>query len=138
MALFIIISQLSTNMGNLLNKGKNVVELARGYNSFRELYNGCSYGRHAETDAMTKLETNPFGKLRRGVLKPIDLVVIQVNRHGSLANSKPCAKCISHLSKLKYHKIKHVYYSTSDGIIRVKFTTLLNETDKYLTRRFSS
>ena len=124
---------------DFINMGKtegNGVELARGYNSFRELYSGCSYGRHAETDAMKKLETNPYGKFKKGKKKDVDLVVISVTKTGVLANSKPCSKCIQHLNNLQYHKIKNIYYSTTDGIVKERFNVLNSASHKHVSRRF--
>lgn len=120
--------------------GKGCVELARGYNSYREYYHGCCYGRHAETDAICKLEKNPFdkyNKYKKGSKKiNVDLIVISVSKTGVLSNSKPCAKCIHHLSKMKYHKVKNVFYSTPDGIVQIKFTQLLTEISKHISYRF--
>lgn len=116
--------------------GKGCIELSRGYNSFREYFRGCCYGRHAETDAICKLEKNPYGKYSIGRKIDVDLIVISVSKTGVLSNSKPCAKCIHHLSQMRYHKVKNVYYSTPNGIVCVKFTQLYKEINKYISHRF--
>lgn len=101
-------------------------------NSYREAYSGCKYARHAEMDALINLRCH--GSKRR---KWINLVVIRLNREGKLCASKPCSKCIYHLTHMKQkYKIRYVYYSTDDHkIVRVRFSKLVDE-DPHFTRRF--
>lgn len=66
--------------------------------------------------------------------KPIDILVIRVNRDGELRNSKPCSKCLESLKTLRFFKVKWVYYSINGSIIREKFSTLFEKKDEYVTR----
>lgn len=86
---------------------------------------------HAEYDAMKKLPK------RRGKLKRIDLLVIRVNRGGTVGNSKPCEQCIKRLSMLpKFgYNLDTVYYSNVNELVRVKFSQLL-ESEKHVTKLF--
>jgi len=91
-------------------KGDNVI--STGVNSERELYSGCTYSCHAETDAIYKLPPNNSKRI-----KNIDIIVIRVTQL-KLKDSKPCSKCLEHMMKIKGYKIKNIYYSDNDGTIK--------------------
>lgn len=109
--------------------------LAIGYNSQQELRNGCCYGRHAETDAISKLPR------RRGRhIKKIDIIVLRLTPSGDHATySKPCSNCIKHMihiSKYNY-RVRYVWYTDYNGdIIRTTLDMLNNDTEKYDSCRF--
>jgi hypothetical protein len=104
-----------------------------GENDYREVYPGCCYYEHAEVSAIKKLPPNCCKKRK---IK-IDILVIRVTKTGALCNSKPCFKCLEHMSKLRYYVVKNVYYSTSDGqIVMESFSKLYNEENKHISIRF--
>lgn len=105
-----------------------VKKVINGENSTREPWSGCKYGYHAETDAIRKLSKT---KKRN----TISLIVIRIDTHGLLKNSKPCANCVKSLSKITTHRIKNIYYSDQDGNIKkVKLSELINEKHKHISR----
>ena len=77
---------------------------------------------HAECDAMRKL---PVAGRRR---KRLDLLVIRLNKGGSIGNSKPCWLCLEELKKLpsRGYILHTVHYSNMNRIVSVKFSDLLN------------
>lgn len=113
-------------------KGK----LSIGENSQREARSGCCYCSHAEMDAIRKL---PPLKLR-GRKQEINLIVIRVDRLGSLKNSTPCFMCIKYMNWINIkssYKIKTVCHSDSYGnVIIRKFNDLLNSSEKHISQRF--
>ncbi len=110
-----------------------VYKVASGTNSEREMWKGCNYGRHAEVEAMLRLPP-PTKKMR---LKWINLIVIRVDKSGALKNSRPCIKCIEHLSNMKSYKLKYVFYSDDTGsIVKQKFSQLVQDENKHISRRF--
>lgn len=120
------------------NNYKNQTDNFISENSYRELRNGCNYGQHAEMAAIYKLPP-----LKRKANKQIiNLIVIRINKHGVLKNSKPCFMCIKYMEWLNRntsYKIQNVYYSFDNGtIIMEKFSDLLNLTDKHISRRFKN
>jgi hypothetical protein len=105
-----------------------------GENSTREAWCGCTYGMHAEMEALSKLHPCPPNSKKK-----IDLIVIRVDLNGQLRNSKPCSKCIEHLCRLKKYKIQNVYYSDKDGnIIMERFSYFAKSGDMHISRRFQS
>ena len=111
-------------------------KLAIGINSNREVWHGCCYGLHAEVDAIKHLKPRK-GKGRNIKKKNINLLVIRVNKNGNLKNSKPCIKCLFHMSNVKYYKIKYVYYSNNEGqLIEEKLSDLLSSEEKHISSRF--
>lgn len=120
------------------NNCKNQTDNLISENSYRELRNGCNYGQHAEMAAIYKLPP-----LKRKAKKQIiSLIVIRINKHGVLKNSKPCFMCIKYMEWLNRntsYKIQNVYYSHDNGtIIMEKFSDLLDLTDKHVSRRFKN
>jgi deoxycytidylate deaminase len=118
---------------------KKALTPSHGVNSDRELWNGSCYSAHAETDAIRKLMHTNIGS-RGGKGKKvyaINLIVIRVDSKGKLNNSKPCAKCIKHLTRLKQYNVRKIYYSDANGnIIKSSLTELANDEDKHVSRRF--
>jgi hypothetical protein len=108
-------------------------QIVSGQNSMREAWNGCGYGLHAEMEAISHLP--PQNKNARR--KYIDLIVIRVDLLGNLKSSKPCAKCIEYLGKIRNYKIGNVYYSNEYGhIISIKFSRLSCSKEKHFSKRF--
>lgn len=106
-----------------------------GFNNYRPIP-GCEYSRHAEMDAMLKLESNSKYRSCKSK-KVVNLLVIRVNSQGEFRDSRPCFKCMEHLAGMKYHRIKYIYYSNQEGqIIRVKFSELYDRRLEYKTMRF--
>jgi hypothetical protein len=103
----------------------------------RELWHGCNYGMHAEMNALVRLQNYFQVKAKK---KTVNLLVIRINMRGELKYSKPCIKCISFLNtNMKCFKIKNVYYSCDDGsLTKVKFTTLCNEKNQHVSKRFKN
>lgn len=108
-------------------------------------YNGhCNYlpinvrSTHAEEMAIDKLKPNKKRKLIK-----VSILVIRINpvsplESYTLLNSRPCANCISRISKArKYgYKISDVYFSNSNGeIVHYKLRNLLKE-KQYLSRYY--
>jgi len=111
-------------------------KIATGTNSERKMWKGCNYGRHAETEAMLRLPPSYGGKGRKRT-DWINLLVIRIDKSKNLKDSKPCSKCLEHLSKMKNYKLRFVYYSDSEGnIVKRKFADLLLEENKHVSRRF--
>ena len=100
-------------------------------NSNRNYWNGCKYGEHAEMSAIKK---NIYK--RKNNVHIMNLIVIRINNNCELKKSKPCTRCIKHLLKNKYIKIKYVFYSINGGFVKVKFNTLINDNDLYVSSRF--
>ena len=76
---------------------------------------------HAECDAMRKLPT--AGRRR----KRLDLLVIRLNKGGTIGNSKPCSMCLEELQKLpsRGYVLETVHYSLMNRIVTIKFSELL-------------
>lgn len=108
-----------------------------GSNQSIDLYSGCEYWRHAETDVLRKIKKNK--KARSKKIVRFDLIVIRVSKTGILGSSKPCSNCLKHLMEVRQYGIyiDNVYYSTSNGSIeKSKLINLINEDSKHVTRRF--
>ena len=96
-----------------------------GYNNYRGVNSPIHGTIHAEIDAMSRLPYYFNNKKRK---KKLDLIVIRINLHGELRQSKPCIHCIKYLNRMKNYTIRYVYYSNNDGlIVRTNFNTLYNE-----------
>lgn len=89
---------------------------------------------HAEVNAMKKLPYLPRHKRP----KKVDLLVIRVNKGGSMGNSKPCLHCLQQMKKnlpLKGYTLDTIYYTTHNGVIKEqKFTELLHEEDPHISK----
>lgn len=109
--------------------------LAVGFNSTREAWSGCRYGRHAEQDVLMKLKPRRKKKNRL----EIDLLVIRVGKSGKLCNSKPCTHCRDYLKDNvpPGYKIRNIYYSNRKGEIECeKYADLIKSDDCYVSRRW--
>lgn len=103
-----------------------------GCNSTRELYNGCRYCRHAETDALQHLPPN---RSKRWIT--LDLLVVRVTKTGNIKNSRPCVKCIEFMMKVSGYKIRNVYYSNSNGeIVCEKLLDLYHSEEQHVSLAF--
>lgn len=102
-----------------------------GYNHFR----GTGQTIHAEISLMKKLK-----KVNKNM--KIDILVIRINRNGTLGMSKPCKNCIEIMNNIAYTKgyiIDKVYFSNYDGEITcLKFTTLKEEKNKHISKYFKN
>jgi len=106
---------------------KNVFKMA--INSYREAYNGCCYGEHAEMALLRWLKRRRPKKNN----EQIDIIVIRVGGARN-ANSCPCEKCLKHISKLKGYIVKNIRYSDADGnLVCVPFIDLLHSNNAYKT-----
>ena len=114
---------------------KGGVIISTGYNNYSKGKYRSIHSMHAEMDAIRKLP--PLYKSR---MISIDLIIIRINKEGLLRNSAPCCKCLEHLSRMNSktkYRLRHIYYSTaSGGIIKEKFTDLLNSDTKHMSLRF--
>lgn len=93
---------------------------------------------HAEHAAILNL---PNLKVKKN-LKNIDIVIIRVNKSGSLINSKPCIHCILNMYNiplLKGYVIKNIYYSNETGIIiKEKLINMLYSKTFHLSKYYSN
>lgn len=119
--------------GNNQSTVKNVII---GENSFRELYDGCCYGRHAEMDVIKKL----FRLNKIKTKRDITLIVIRIDKEGNLCNSHPCKKCtefMTNISNQRKHNIKDIYYSNNEGnIVYTRLSKLEDINNKHISKRF--
>lgn len=60
-------------------------------------------------------ETVALGKLWPGDAKGTTIINLRLKRDGSVANSKPCCKC---LARLKAEKVGKILYTDEEGIIK--------------------
>lgn len=87
-------------------------------------YSNIPISAHAEIDALKKIKSE-FIKSKK--IKVFDLIVLHVSKNGYLANGKPCYHCIKQLQNAYFIKIKNVFYSESNGIIKhINFNDLVN------------
>jgi hypothetical protein len=91
---------------------------------------------HAEECAINNLiKKKQSSDMKR--LKPIDILVIRVNKSKQLKNSKPCARCVTNMltlpAKAGYY-IKYVYYSNDRGTItRIKLSHLSEKKEQHIS-----
>lgn len=95
--------------------GSNINIISIGYNIKLKL-NNETY--HAEEAALMKLKSK---------YKKLSLIVIRISRSSNrqeykLSMSRPCHKCVCLISNFK---IKNIYYSTEDGIVKEKLKSIL-------------
>ena len=99
-------------------------------------YNGCCYTQHSEMNAIQKLLKKTSIKSRHITC---DFYIARLNNNNELRSSKPCEKCLKHMSMLIKYKliIRNVYYIDSNNkIIKAKFRDLLLDNNKHVSRRF--
>lgn len=83
---------------------------------------------HAEHSALQKLiKINRHRKIITSSTK-IDMVVLRISKQGKLGYSRPCKRCLIKMTSLENHiKIKNIYYSDSDGTIKMeRLSSMLN------------
>ena len=104
-----------------LGKGKVVI----GENSERSLYGNSQIKTHAEMDAMKNLDN--FIRCKKIKKEKMNLIVLRINKSGSLCESAPCYHCTQELAKNKNISIDKLYYSRPDGSITcIKFKEWVN------------
>jgi hypothetical protein len=89
--------------------------------------------RHAEYEAVKHLRPLEKGKN----LKDISILVIRISKLQELCNSKPCFHCVKCLNKdplNKGYKIKNVFYSDENRVIKKENINILLCTTTYITR----
>ena len=100
-------------------RAKNHEIVSRGANKMCNQYNTPTL--HAEINAYNKM-SNYYAR------KTLDLIIIKLNREGTLLASRPCYNCIKSLLYTGIN-IKHVYYSNNGSIEKENFNTMF-ESDK--------
>ena len=70
-------------------------------------------------------EINVFNKLPKKKVRGMDILVIRINKHFELKNSRPCAQCIDKLHKMG---IRRVFYSNEYGNIVSEFVENMEKT----------
>lgn len=109
-----------------------------GENQYKDPDFPCMASIHAEVNAMHKLPYLPRHKRP----KKVDLLVIRVNRGGSMGNSKPCLNCIQQMQKflpMKGYTLDTIYYTATNGVImEAKFSDLLDEETPYISRFYKN
>ncbi len=63
---------------------------------------------HAEVDAIIRARQD---------LKGYSILVVRINKKGELLNAAPCSFCMAYI---EYVGLKYVYYSTLEGIVKLK------------------
>jgi deoxycytidylate deaminase len=70
-------------------------------------------------------ELTVFEKLQKKNVRGMDILVIRINKHLVLKNSRPCNQCIDKLRKIG---IRKVYYSNENGDIVCEFVEQMEKT----------
>jgi len=108
---------VSSGKINILSFGENKYRPSTNLESVRSSI-------HAEQNAINKL---PYAK---NPIK-INMVVLRFTKKYTLSMSKPCSKCLHHMTNFSPKKgyiIKNVYYSTSDNkIIKTNLNSLCSK-----------
>jgi len=74
---------------------------------------GTSYTIHSEIDALLKfMKTYSFVSDTE-----LEILNIRLNKRGQLRNARPCKQC---MALLRLHRFKYAYYSTNDGIEKIR------------------
>lgn len=104
--------------------------LSIGMNKYADV-DGTMPSIHAEHDAILRLPCLKNRNKNKKKLVKINLLVIRFLKTYTLANSKPCYKCIQNMidiPKKRGYKIEDIYYSENDKtIIKTNINKLLNE-----------
>ena len=86
---------------------------------------------HAEMQAL--IRTIKWQKRHQTHHIPLNLLVIRLNKHGILGESRPCYHCISYLHSSSI-PIKWVYYSTEAGtIVKERFKHMVATKESHAT-----
>ena len=114
--------------------------IAFGENVGMEFFNGSGYPCHAETSAL-KNYRRKYARRRSSKFKSkkleIDILVIRVLKSGKLCSSKPCFKCIQHLSNIEGCRIKNIIYSTENGEVEKVSLKQLQSSPQHIPKWFS-
>jgi len=108
---------------NMINKNSSI-----GVNSTKKRYKNENITTHAEIQALNNLRYK-LTKYRIRKIK-VDLFVVRFLKNGELSLSAPCLHCSIELSKNKYVEINNLYYSTQNGLIKIKFNDWMKTEDK--------
>ena len=105
-----------------------------GENSDRPLYSNNKMTTHAEMDALIKVDSLiRCKKLKKN--SKLNLIVIRINKHGSLRESAPCFHCTKELAKRNNIIIDKLYFSrTNESITCIKFDKYINNFTPYISR----
>lgn len=113
---------------------KKVSVLSYGMNKYVDT-EGLSPSIHAEYDALIKLPH--LDNKNKKKLCVVHLIVVRMSKTKKIQTSKPCANCIRHMREIssrRGYKIKHVYYSENDGIIKTNLANLEKEEYKHVSK----
>jgi hypothetical protein len=97
-------------------------------------YNTNGTSIHAEADAINRL---PPKSKRSKNLETVSLLVLKVNKTGTIGNSSPCVHCLKTIATKpleKGYRIDKIYYSTESGTIECKkLTELLGSEELHIS-----
>lgn len=113
---------------------KKISVLSYGMNKYVDT-EGLSPSIHAEYDALRKLPN--LDNKNKKKLSVINLIVVRMSKTKKIQTSKPCANCIRHMREIstkRGYKIKHVYYSENDGIVKTNLANLEKEEYKHVSK----
>ena len=100
---------------------RNGKKIYIGCNHLRNSYNNecICYSTHAEMDVLHKvLKTCCLSPFKDDVdLSSYIIAVVRFGKDGNLRNSRPCNHCLNTMIK---YRIKKIIYSTDDGIMSEK------------------
>jgi len=95
--------------GSVIFKKNRII--SKGFNKYKthpKAKNHRFPSIHAEIDAILKANID--------MLRGSSIMVVRINKEGNFMNSKPCNQCLDEINRLG---IKHVIYSTPEGITEV-------------------
>lgn len=103
-----------------------------GINSSRKRFKNDNITTHAEIQAMNNLKY----KLSRHRIRKIkvNLIVLRFLKNGCLSCSAPCYHCTTEISKNKCIEINNLYYSTDNGIAKMKFDDWMKNESKCISK----
>lgn len=100
------------------------------YNNFCNSSKHKLFTVHAEVSAIqeyykNKLYYSPYMNsiILNKKIPRLDILVVRINKKGELLNAKPCKQCIEFMKNVK---IRNVYYSTPNGIIKESIKQIIN------------
>jgi hypothetical protein len=113
---------------------KKISVVTYGMNKYVDT-EGLSPSIHAEYDAVVKLPC--LNNKNKKKLSVIHLIVVRMSKTKKIQTSKPCVNCIRSMRQMstkRGYKIKHVYYSENDGIIKTNLANLEKEEEKHISK----
>lgn len=84
---------------------------------------------HSEVDALRKYQKVRSKNNNKGNGGKVSIVVARTNG----GNSRPCFHCIMVMATLFYARVKHVYYTTDDGIQKETLGSLKNNCTAHIS-----